>query len=195
MDKRDKFSALRERAETLLATSNPSLTEIQTSFNELDTYRIELELQNDELLATQKHLQDSRQKYIHLYNSSPSGYCSLNHEGIIVKANDTLARMLDTPRQQLVNHRFTDFVLNTDQDTFYFYRQASLKKEAIHSCELRLTPKNAPPFWVQIDDTYNPELTMLAITDISRLKAIEEDLLLAARLILLPVTLINSDMD
>jgi PAS domain S-box-containing protein len=187
MDKRDKFSALRERAEALLITSNPSLTDIQTSFNELDTYRIELELQNDELLVTQKHLQEIRQEYVHLYDSAPVGYCSIDHDGVIVKTNATLARMLNVTKQQLNKHRFTDFVLDIDQDIFYKYRQSIGTNNPKLNCELRLVSKDNAPFWVQIDNTYDPELTMMAITDISRLKEIEADLLLAARLILLPV--------
>jgi diguanylate cyclase (GGDEF)-like protein/PAS domain S-box-containing protein len=185
MDKHDKFYALRKRAEALLTPScpllPPSLAEIHAVFHELDTYRIELELQNDELRATQKHLHDTRQEYINLYNFSPVGYCSIDSEGVIVKANDTLATMLDMSRQHIIHQRFTNFVLNTDQDIFYLYWQASLTNKTARSCELRLRPKNGNPFWVKIDGTqHDTELTMLAITDISRLKAMEADLQLAA---------------
>ncbi len=185
MNNHDKFFALRKRAEALLTptypSSPPSLDEIHAVFHELDTYRIELELQNDELRATQKHLHDTRQEYINLYNFSPVGYCSLDSEGIIIKANDTLATMLDTPKSQVINQRFTQFVLNTDQDIFYLYQQAFLNNKTARCCELRLCPKNGHPFWVKIDGTqHGTELTMLAITDINRLKAMEADLQLAA---------------
>jgi diguanylate cyclase (GGDEF)-like protein/PAS domain S-box-containing protein len=180
MNNSDKFFTLRKRAEFLLSEARPSSAsqlEINALVHELDTYRIELELQNDELLATQHHLQDSRQQYIDLYNFSPVGYCSLNSEGSIINANDTLAIMLHTPKHLLINQRFTDFVLKADQDIFYFYRHTF---KTTPSCELRLQQKNNQPLWVKIDGVHNSDLTLLAITDISHLKTMEMDLQLAA---------------
>lgn len=184
MNKQDKFNALRKRAEALLTTdypsSYPSLDEIHILFHEIDTYRIELELQNDELLNTQKYLHDSREEYVNLYNFSPVGYCSLNNEGLIIKINDTLATLLDISKRQLVNQRFTNFVLDSDQDIFYLYQKALFNNKVDTGCELRLRLKNGNPFWVKIDGLYHQKSIMLAITDISHLKAMEEDLLLAA---------------
>jgi PAS domain S-box-containing protein len=187
MQKRDKFSALRERAEALLGSANPMLTEIQSNLNELDTYRIELELQNDELLDTHKQLQDSRLEYMQLYDDAPVGYCSINREGRVIKVNSTLAKMLKLSKEEIINHRFSDFILDADQDVFYFYRCAIPNNKANHNCELHLIPKNGAPFWVQIDNTSHSEFIMLAITNIHRLKTIEADLLLATKLILSPL--------
>ncbi|MDD1611039.1 MAG: EAL domain-containing protein [Methylococcaceae bacterium] len=186
MNKHDKFFTLKRRARALLTPSCrsplPSLSQIHTVVEELDVCRIALELQNNELLTTQKHLHDTRQEYANFYNFSPVGYCSLNREGIIINANETLVTLLDTPKQQLINQSFADFVLKTDQDIFYLYSLAlaSLHNQSPRSCELRLCSKNKQPFWVKIDTEHHAELTLLAITDISRLKAMETDLVLAA---------------
>jgi diguanylate cyclase (GGDEF)-like protein/PAS domain S-box-containing protein len=186
MNKQDKFFTLKRRARALLTPSCrsplPSLADVHRVVEEFDICLIALELQNDELLTTQKHLHDTRQEYANFYNFSPVGYCSLNREGVIINANETLATLLDTPKQQLINRCFADFVLKTDQDIFYLYSLAlaSLHNKSPRSCELRLSSKNNPPFWVKIDTQYHTELTLLAITDIRGLKAMETDLVLAA---------------
>jgi PAS domain-containing protein len=107
IDKPDKFYALRKRAEELLASSHPASTlhsvdELSNLLHELDTHRIELELQNDELLKTQRQLQDTTQDYIDFYNYSPVGYLTLNIAGIILKANMALTAMLGLETQSII---------------------------------------------------------------------------------------------
>jgi two-component system CheB/CheR fusion protein len=110
MNKQDKFFTLKRRARALLTPSCrsplPRLSDVHTVVEELDICRIALELQNDELLSTQKHLHDTRQEYANFYNFSPVGYCSLNRDGVIINANETLATLLDTLKQQLINRCF-----------------------------------------------------------------------------------------
>ena len=184
MDKQDKFFALRVQAQALLNKSQlpaSELTGIQSIIHELDTHSIELELQNEELLASEKNLHDSVQNYMELYDFSPVGYCSLNTEGVIVNANLTFTVMLNITRKKLINRRFASFVLNSDKDIFYFYQKAFVNRTAT-SCEVRLQPQNNLPFWIKIDASYKSGLILLAMTDISYLKAMESELLLAANI-------------
>ena len=130
-EKPDKFNVLRKRAEALLSAPHTSsaahsMEEFCELLHELDTHRIELELQNDELLNTQKQLQDTTQEYIDFYHFSPVGYVTLDSEGIILKANMTLASLFGMEKQDVINKPFSDFVLDTDQDIFYLYRQELL---------------------------------------------------------------------
>ncbi|WP_051300164.1 PAS domain S-box protein [Methylobacter luteus] len=179
INKSDKFNDLRNRAEELLAephsSSTPySMDEFHDLLHELDTHRIELELQNDELLKSQKQLQDITQEYIELYNFSPGGYLTLNSEGVILNANMALASMLGVEKQALINKPFSDFVLDLDQDVLYLYRQALLNNKFAQNCELRLRKNNGQPLWVKLDglsrmDRERHDLN-LALTDIHQLK-------------------------
>jgi two-component system CheB/CheR fusion protein len=145
--------------------------------HELDTHRIELELQNDELLNTQKHLQDTTQDYVDFYHFSPVGYVTLDSEGIILKANMTLATLFGMEKQDVINKPFSDFVLDTDQDIFYLYRQEVLACEHSKSCELRLRGKSGHVVWVKLDGPFKTaqkgRVMSLALTEINRLKEIE----------------------
>lgn len=183
INKSDKFNDLRNRAEELLAeprsSSTPySMDEFHDLLHELDTHRIELELQNDELLESQKQLQDITQEYIDLYNFSPVGYLTLNSEGVILKANMTLASMFGVEKQTLINKPFSDFVLDLDQDVLYLYRQALLNNKFAQNCELRLRKNNGHHLWVKLDGLFRMDREghdlNLALTDINQLKETEE---------------------
>jgi PAS domain-containing protein len=124
MNNKEKFCLLKNRLKALLTTSSHPQDEIHAVVEELDTYCSALELLNDDLLSTQKSLHDTRKEYAHFYNFSPIGYCFLNREGMIVSVNDSLASLLDTPKEQLINQHFTSFVHESDLDIFYFYSLA-----------------------------------------------------------------------
>jgi PAS domain S-box-containing protein len=182
IDKPDKFYALRKRAEELLAAPHPastphSINELGNLLHELDTHRIELELQNDELLKTQRQLQDTTQDYIDFYNYSPIGYLTLNITGIILKANMALTTMLGVEKQAVIYQPFSNFILDIDQDILYLYRQKLLSNKGIQSCELRLRKQNGQHLWVKLDGLFTSGQEghdfSLALTDIHHLKETE----------------------
>ncbi|WP_020159440.1 PAS domain-containing hybrid sensor histidine kinase/response regulator [Methylobacter marinus] len=182
ISKPDKFYALRKRAEELLvaphsSSASYSLAEFRDLLHELDMHRIELELQNDELLKAQRQLQDTNQEYLDFYNFSPVGYLTLDSNGIILKASMTAAGMFGSDKQAIITKPFSDFVLDADQDVLYFYRQALLNHKRAQSCELRLCRSNGQYLWVKLDGLFQtaPEGHdfRLALTDINHLKETE----------------------
>jgi PAS domain S-box-containing protein len=181
-NKSDRFHDLRKQAEKLLAAPDSSsvphsMAELYHLLHELDTHRIELELQNDELLKTQKQLQDTTQEYFDFYNFSPVGYITLNSAGIILTANMTLSGMLGVEKQHTINRPFSDFVLDLDQDVLYLYRQELLNNQYTQSCELRLRKNDGQHLWVKLDGLSKMDQKKhdmhLALTDINDLKETE----------------------
>lgn len=189
VQQKDKFSALRQRAEKLLNPSevsilsdsiSDSISEIRSTIHELYTYRIELELQNDELLSTQSQLQEVSQDYLDLYDFAPVAYVTLNDGGLILKANNRLATLLDATKQQILNQPFTNYVLACDQDILYLYRQTLVDHQKSSACELRLHKKNGQNFWVKCEAFFknlpSEHETNLILTDITERKQAEEAL-------------------
>ena len=73
-----RLHELRQQAETLLAEKikdvrQVKLEDIREIVHELQVYRIELEMQNEELRRIQAELQESQDKYLSLYNTAPIG--------------------------------------------------------------------------------------------------------------------------
>ncbi len=90
------FSGLRQQAEALLKDQTPppeDLSSIQAArlIHELQVHPIELEMQNDELRVSQARTEESRCKYVDLYDFAPVGYLTLDKLGSIVEANLTAA--------------------------------------------------------------------------------------------------------
>jgi PAS domain S-box-containing protein len=63
-------------------------------------------MQNRELRDTQERLEEATLRYADLYDFAPVGYCTLTPEGTIREINLTGARLLGTPREQLLGKSF-----------------------------------------------------------------------------------------
>jgi|GEM_PF-4442859 len=89
------LSLVYEQDETLNDYSQQSLTELM---QELSTYQIELEIQNEELQASENKLLIASEIVTELYDFAPIGYMTINESGYIMQCNLTLARMFGLPR-------------------------------------------------------------------------------------------------
>jgi len=119
--------------------------------HELQVHQIELKMQNDELRRIQGELENTRDRYSHLYDFSPVGYVTLTEKGIIDEANLPLASMLGVERSTLVGKPFSRFILKEDQDIFYKLRHRLLEKEESQACELRLVKKDGHAFFANLE--------------------------------------------
>src|SRR5512139_1966624 len=88
---RAKKKELRARATARAARLGPpkkmSLRETREVVHELQVHQIELEMQNDELRKAQIEIEESRSRYVDLYDFAPEGYFTLDEKGLIVEAN------------------------------------------------------------------------------------------------------------
>lgn len=141
--------------------------------HELQVHQIELEMQNERLRNLLHEQSHSLAHYHDLYDFAPVGYCTVTEDGIITRANITLANLLGVSRHQLVNQPFSHIICKDDQDHFcrlkkqFFAATTSGNLEPgisalnlrSQSCDLRLICINGTPLWVN--------LTVLAATDFS----------------------------
>ena len=145
---------------------------------DLRAHQIELEMQNEELRRTQEKLDASRTRYFDLYDLAPVGYVTISETGLILEANITAANLLGIARDDLVKLRFSRFILNEYQGTFYLLRKQILETSEPQSCELQMARQGGAPFWARLeattvrDESGAPE-NRLVLSDITESKLAE----------------------
>jgi diguanylate cyclase (GGDEF)-like protein/PAS domain S-box-containing protein len=87
--------------------------------HELQVHQIELEMQNDTLRQAQIALEESRDRYVDLYEFAPVGYVTLTSKGLIKEINLTGAAMLGEERLKLLHRPFAGFVSADERARWY----------------------------------------------------------------------------
>ena len=162
-----------------------SSAQLKQALHELQVHKIELEMQNEELRRVQVELGRSQARYFDLYDLAPVCYCTVSPQGLIVESNLALASLLGIARGTLVKQLFSRFILDEDQAIYYQHRQLLFATGEQQVLELRLV-HGLLSHWVRLvmvvarDDDGGPVCRM-AVTDISDLKAQQQQLIESAK--------------
>lgn len=119
--------------------------------HELQMHQIELEMQNENLRQTQLALEESRDRYLDLYDFAPVSYFTLSREGLILEANFTFAALLGLERQKLRKGRFAEFIATVDRGRWYSFFQDVLKDDRPHQNELTLQRADGQILFAHVD--------------------------------------------
>ncbi|QRX81040.1 bifunctional diguanylate cyclase/phosphodiesterase [Glaciimonas sp. PAMC28666] len=194
-DKTSIANRQRSDAEAKLARSTlNSVSEFENRstdeiLHELRVHQIELEMQNEELRRAQVSLEETRDRYVDLYDFAPVGYLTLTSEGLITEVNLTAATLLGVERSKLLQRRFARFVTLEDKDRWHRYFIGVLRHTHQQQCELMLQVNDGLPFDVQLDSLrmdaegpMNPtQVVRVTLTDIHVRKQAEAKLHLIAK--------------
>ena len=182
---RSSMNTLRQRAEQAirdgLITNQPMFGEIRDYLQELHIYQVELEMQAEELRRAQLELEASRDEFSELYEEAPVGYLSLNHTGLILRANRTFQLMLGLEGNQLIHKPLSKFIRAEDHRLFYTICRKAVDSEKFRSCELEFLLSDGQRFHGRLDmipdrftQGHEPQYRV-TIVDITEKKRVEED--------------------
>ncbi|WP_045221806.1 sensor histidine kinase [Desulfonatronum thioautotrophicum] len=127
-----------KRARRRRETGNRSTLLSAARIHEYQVHQIELELQNEELRATQLHLEEVRDQYTELFNNAPAGYLIVNARGLITKANQTFARMIGREGHVFSDRQLTDLVFPEDRPALLGRFKAFFKSPEGKQLDFRL---------------------------------------------------------
>ena len=180
---RQKAEAIWEKEYAALSLdADPTLPAM---LQELQIHQIELELQNDELRATQQHLTEIQKRYFDLYNFAPVGYFTFDKQGVVVNVNLTGAQMLNREKRFLINRPFLTYLSQACRTIFFQHLDDVLTRESKERCELTLQRKGDTPIYVQVDSI--PQsfegywFCHSTLTDITDRKQVEKALQIALK--------------
>jgi len=133
---------LRRRAEEQVQQRQlevcPSAADLQQLVHELEVHQVELELQNEELREARLELESSLARYTEIFDFAPIGYAAISFDGTLHEVNHAAARLLGSPRSQLLRRRFDSFVVPQDRALFFELLRRVVESESRESCELQL---------------------------------------------------------
>lgn len=180
---------LRAQAEAQLEREvpvmKPLLRPAEELLHELQVHQIELEMQNEVLRQSQVALEESRDRFVDLYDFAPIGYLTLTSNALITEINLTGATMLGVERKKLIRRRFAHFVAAEDQDRWY----RNFLRVALHgdnqACEVTLQRDDGSRLpsqltCVRLAKQGEEPVVRVALSDISQRKQAEEELRVAA---------------
>jgi PAS domain S-box-containing protein len=149
---------------------------VEAFLHELQVHQIELEMQNEELRRAQQSIEETRDRYVDLYDFAPIGYFTLNRAAVIVEANLTAAELFGLTRQELLNRRFSDFVSPETREQWSRQFADKFVNMTNHGtkqgCEVTLKHSDGPLFhaWLDclgLERDGQPPVVRIALTDIT----------------------------
>jgi len=158
------------------------IEEVKRLVHLLQVHQIELEHQNLELRITQEELEVSRNKYVNLFDFSPTPYFALDMQGIIKEVNLSASKMFGIDRSKLIGKSFITYIQLNDKEIFNSFIKNVFNSPVKHSCELNVISKDKHVFHVlleglKLDDSLEPDQRcQVALIDLTEYKRVEDSL-------------------
>jgi PAS domain S-box-containing protein len=149
--------------------------EMAKALHELMVHQVELELQNEELIATRNELEDNTKLLTDLYDFAPVGYLSLSSKSLIRQVNFMAARMLGRDRGLLLDEDFTQFVAPENRRDLSDFVSRVFADDGTQPCELALLQQDQPNMIVSLKGGLSPNglVCRMAIIDITEQRHME----------------------
>lgn len=137
---------------------------------DLEQKHEQIKLQNIALQKAQEETDESRRKYIKLYELAPTGFFTINKESTINEINIKGAELLGIDNFNLINCRIKDFILSDNLSEFEDFLKTIFEKRSQISCELKLKPIRGRTVYVHLEGAIIDEkptclLSMIDITE------------------------------
>ena len=150
--------------------------------HELGVHQIELEMQAEQLRAAQLALEESRDKYLDLYEFAPLGYLTLSDKALITEVNLTGATLLAVERSKLVSHGLGQFIAPRNHEVWDQFFIKVQQHEEKQTCTLTLRRGDGTLFPARLegiritgsDGTITVRIALSDITDIWQIEALRE---------------------
>lgn len=181
--KKDSEKKVKKKTEPKLKKPDAKqLDDIQRLVYLLQVHQVELEHQNEELRIAHEELEVSRNKYVNLFDFSPTPYFTLDQEGKIRELNLSASKMFGVDRNKLIGRRLVTFIPMDERYIFSSFLDSIFNSVEKHSRQLSIINKDNRQFHVLLEgvvleDVLGSEKScQVALIDLTEYKKIEESL-------------------
>lgn len=174
-------------ARTLLKQKSASygknnIYKLRAELNELASYKMELELQNNELkrvqqemLQNKSELETSQKKYFELFEFAPIGYVIFNLDYQIIDANFISSEYFGLSKDELILKKIINFIHPESLDTFHFHIRKLLKNGRKQDAVIKVKNQAGDVYHARIESQHTDEHEIqMAIVDIRELEEEKE---------------------
>ncbi|MGZ3444281.1 MAG: ATP-binding protein [Myxococcaceae bacterium] len=156
-----------------------SLNQSDRLLHELRVHQVELEIQNRALREAQEQMEQSRGRYLELYDFAPVAYLTLEPDGSILESNIASARLIGQDRALLLGRRLQTLVAMSDPLAFRTALRRALEEKQESRTELTLRTVNQQVSTVEmlVSPALGPDQTTrarVALVDVSGRAAAEQ---------------------
>jgi PAS domain S-box-containing protein len=150
--------------------------------HELQIHQIELQNQAEELMRSKLALEESRDKYLDLYDFAPIGLLTLTDKALITDLNLTGSKIFGVGRKRLVGHGLGPFIAPADLETWDRFFMQVLNRVGKQACTLMLKRGDGTFFPARLESVRTNgfdegvRTIRIAVSDITELKLTEESL-------------------
>ncbi|CAN5402960.1 hypothetical protein BH11PSE9_BH11PSE9_22480 [soil metagenome] len=176
---------LRRRAEAQIALGDlPSKVNLDPVrlLHELQVHKIELELQNEELISANRELDALRARFEALFRHAPVGYLTLSLDGVVLDANVRALDMLRLDTASLLDQPMRGCFAPESVAVFdELFAACTAEAGDVSADNLLLHRPRAVPIYAKAQCRYidfdglQPPIIVLAIMDVSALKYAMDD--------------------
>jgi PAS domain S-box-containing protein len=150
-DELRRIAEARLEARSRASPDHSGPQDLQRLLHELQVHQIELEMQNNELYQSRGEVETALTNYTELYDFAPVGYLTLTPDGLIAKINLTGATLLGVARQNLMQKKFTSFVIPAEMSRWSEHLLRMERNEEASSVEFALQRSDGTSFYAQLD--------------------------------------------
>jgi diguanylate cyclase (GGDEF)-like protein/PAS domain S-box-containing protein len=175
---RDKLERILGESEQLLRVSDGN--DPQQLLHDLQLHKIELEIQNRDLIEAQQELESVRDKYAELYDFAPVGYLTLNRDGVIKNLNLTAAALLGKERSHLIDKPLGLLMASGMSRVLFAHLRQTFSSEQKVFCDFMLKPlKGHQRLYVRSDSSVHigaddEKYCLMILTDVSERRRAEQ---------------------
>ena len=161
------------------SSASQAEVDLQRLVYELEVHQIELELQNQELIASRAEVEKLLAQYTELYDFAPLGYFTLARDGTILQANLRGAILLLVDRSHLVKRNFERFVADDYKYPFKMFLNKAFEGHGKEEIEIMLLREMKEPFYAELtaqvaEDDTECRVVIMDITERKRLEALRD---------------------
>src|SRR5690349_26495 len=129
-----------------MLTDQPSTDDAERLIHELQVKQIELELQNRELRETYALLEESRARYMDLYDFAPVAYCTLDRIGVVTEINLAASALIGLSRDRILHQPLSTVVRLMDGEPLASHLGRCINEQQSITSELtvRLRDRSTP---------------------------------------------------